>query len=127
MRACGATNTHAKTMLEPGLIVLTVCNFFFSLVMTGVVRRYALQKSLLDHPNERSSHARPTPRGGGLAIVLAVFLSLGVMIYLHWLTPNLFLAFICGGTLVAVTGWIDDHHHLSPYFWLHHHNYNHHH
>ncbi|HSJ30958.1 MAG TPA: hypothetical protein VK933_10090, partial [Longimicrobiales bacterium] len=27
---------------------------------------------LLDVPNERSSHERPTLRGGGLAIVLAV-------------------------------------------------------
>ena len=41
-----------------------------SLLMTGVLRRYALTRSLLDIPNERSSHSVPTPRGGGVAIVL---------------------------------------------------------
>lgn len=29
-----------------------------------------LRRRLLDHPNARSSHAQPTPRGGGLAFVL---------------------------------------------------------
>ena len=41
--------------------------------LTGVVRRYALRRSLLDIPNERSLHNRPTPRGGGLAIAVVLF------------------------------------------------------
>jgi len=36
---------------------------------THAVLRYAHARDLLDRPNERSSHAAPTPRGGGLAIV----------------------------------------------------------
>lgn len=46
------------------------------------VRRYAVRLGLLDLPNERSSHERPTPRGGGISIVVgtlaatAVFLAL---------------------------------------------------
>ena len=47
-----------------------------SLLMTGVLRRYALTRSLLDIPNERSSHSVPTPRGGGVAIVLCFLLAL---------------------------------------------------
>ena len=35
-----------------------------------VVRRWALRRSVLDVPNARSSHTVPTPRGGGLAIVV---------------------------------------------------------
>ena len=32
---------------------------------------------ILDHPNHRSAHAHPTPRGGGVGVVLA-FLVAGV-------------------------------------------------
>ena len=35
-----------------------------------LARRYALRNAIMDIPNVRSSHATPTPRGGGLAIVL---------------------------------------------------------
>ena len=40
-----------------------------ALVFTGLLRRYALSRSLMDIPNARSSHSVPTPRGGGVAIV----------------------------------------------------------
>jgi UDP-N-acetylmuramyl pentapeptide phosphotransferase/UDP-N-acetylglucosamine-1-phosphate transferase len=36
--------------------------------VTAVLRR----RSVLDHPNLRSSHAVPTPRGGGIAVVVAI-------------------------------------------------------
>ncbi len=35
--------------------------------------------TVLDHPNERSSHARPTPRGGGLAQIVGAVAALGVL------------------------------------------------
>lgn len=43
-----------------------------SAIGVEVVRRAALRHDVMDVPNARSSHVRPTPRGGGLAIVLAV-------------------------------------------------------
>ncbi|HCL3956030.1 TPA: glycosyl transferase, partial [Pseudomonas aeruginosa] len=45
-----------------------------SLVLTGGLRRYALARSLMDVPNARSSHSVPTPRGGGVAIVMSFLL-----------------------------------------------------
>jgi UDP-N-acetylmuramyl pentapeptide phosphotransferase/UDP-N-acetylglucosamine-1-phosphate transferase len=50
--------------------------FILSLVLTGIVRRYALKKSLIDIPNDRSSHVQPTPRGGGLGFLLAFVIGL---------------------------------------------------
>ena len=41
-----------------------------ALVATGLTLRYARHR-LLDQVNERSSHRMPTPRGGGLGLVLA--------------------------------------------------------
>lgn len=34
-----------------------------SLALTGLLRKYALARSLIDVPNARSSHSLPTPRG----------------------------------------------------------------
>jgi Fuc2NAc and GlcNAc transferase len=60
-----------------GLIVAVV--FIAAFVLTWVLRRYALTSSLMDIPNERSSHSVPTPRGGGVAIVLSFILVLPMM------------------------------------------------
>jgi UDP-N-acetylmuramyl pentapeptide phosphotransferase/UDP-N-acetylglucosamine-1-phosphate transferase len=36
------------------------------------VRAALARSSIIDRPNQRSSHSRPTPRGGGIAIMLVV-------------------------------------------------------
>ncbi|WP_054063914.1 MraY family glycosyltransferase [Pseudomonas asplenii] len=90
------------------LIVLTV-----SLFLTGALRRYALARSLMDVPNERSSHSVATPRGGGVAIVisfLAVLPILALMGILPW--PTVW-GFLGGGGAVAVVGFLDDHGHIA--------------
>ena len=37
-----------------------------------------LRRRLLDHPNARSSHSRPTPRGGGICFAVVASVSSGV-------------------------------------------------
>jgi UDP-N-acetylmuramyl pentapeptide phosphotransferase/UDP-N-acetylglucosamine-1-phosphate transferase len=59
--------------------VAVASTFLLSLIATGLMRRYALQKQLLDIPNERSSHTSPMPRGGGVAIVVTFFATLMVL------------------------------------------------
>lgn len=49
-----------------------------SLVLTPLAIRAALRLGVLDHPGERKSHHTPTPYLGGVAIVLAVTLSIGL-------------------------------------------------
>jgi Fuc2NAc and GlcNAc transferase len=79
-----------------------------SLVLSPAVLRYARLHSLLDVPGERSSHTRPTPRGGGLGMVLVVLSGLAVFTGLGRLDPALGTAMLGGGALVAVVGWLDD-------------------
>ena len=87
---------------------LLIGALLLSWALTGLVRRYAISADLLDHPNERSSHAVPTPRGGGVAIVasfLLLVLGLGLA---GAIEPRLCIA-ICGsGLLVATLGFMDD-------------------
>lgn len=82
--------------------------FVSSLLMTAVVRRYAL-RALLDVPNERSSHVRPTPRGGGLAVGVVFLSAVALLAMLDILPAPLSAALIGGGLLVAGVGWVDDH------------------
>lgn len=87
---------------------LAVAAFAVSWVLTGMVRRYAI-KWLLDHPNERSSHTNPTPKGGGLALMIA-FLSAGTVLALAGvMDARAALAILPGTAAIAVLGWIDDH------------------
>jgi Fuc2NAc and GlcNAc transferase len=84
-----------------------------SLLLTGLLRRYALARGLMDVPNIRSSHGVPTPRGGGVAIVagfLAALLVLAAAGVLPWAAVA---AMAGGGGLVAVVGFVDDHGHLA--------------
>ncbi len=84
-------------------------------ILTGIVRRVALSQQILDIPNERSSHTRPTPRSGGIGFVVT-FLGGLVVLYLGGIIPgNLFAALVIGGSIVAIVGYIDDVRHLSPY------------
>lgn len=78
--------------------------------LTGWVRRYALASRLLDIPNERSSHRLPTPRGGGLAIVVVVLGSLPWLALAGLVEWPLAWALLGAGVLVAAIGFLDDRH-----------------
>lgn len=47
-------------------------------LLVGQLIRWAPRIGLLDRPNERSSHTRVTPRGGGIGFVVAIVLAIGV-------------------------------------------------
>jgi glycosyltransferase WbpL len=96
------------------MIVFPILAFILTLVVTGAVRRYALRRALLDHPNHRSLHDIPTPRGGGVGIVLSVLAYLAYATASHALDRSLVLAIAGGGSLIAATGWIDDIRSVSP-------------
>ncbi|HEY9634130.1 MAG TPA: glycosyltransferase family 4 protein [Coleofasciculaceae cyanobacterium] len=49
---------------------LTITSFLLSLLMVGLLKQY-LSQHMIDIPNDRSSHTKPTPRGGGLGFIIA--------------------------------------------------------
>lgn len=79
-----------------------------SWLLTGAIRRYAVARSILDVPNHRSSHAVPTPRGGGVAIVAVVLAGATAAWVVGLLADDVAAALVGGGALVALVGWIDD-------------------
>ncbi|WP_050417352.1 glycosyltransferase family 4 protein [Azoarcus sp. CIB] len=101
-------------MSSPGYFaVLALAVGGGSAVLTGVLRRYALAHSLIDVPNARSSHQVPTPRGGGVAIVLGMLAALPVLFLGGALDASLLWALAGAGGLVAAVGFFDDHGHVA--------------
>ena len=93
-------------MLLP--LLLAVASSALCAWLTGRIRTYAIDKRVIDVPNERSSHRVPTPRGGGIAIAATVIASLLVAATAGWINLSEALALAVGGALVAAIGFADD-------------------
>lgn len=79
-----------------------------ALALTPYVRRYAIRRQLLDIPNARSSHDLPTPRAGGIAIVLPTIVALVALAGFGFLPWRDVIA-VCGaGGALALIGFLDD-------------------
>lgn len=86
----------------------TLGTFLLSIVLCGVYLRFAGAWRILDTPNERSSHVRPTPHGGGIALFTAFVLGLLLAIPLYGVWPKPFVILTCAALALAVLGIIDD-------------------
>lgn len=95
------------------LLILVIIAALASGLLTYLIKNYALAKSLMDIPNERSSHTIPIPRGGGVAFVI-VFLFLLPFLYWWQLIPEFVLWGLWGaGVIIAIIGFLDDHGHIA--------------
>jgi UDP-GlcNAc:undecaprenyl-phosphate GlcNAc-1-phosphate transferase len=113
------------------------CSFVLSLALVLVMRRLSPGLGLVDHPGGRKEHARPTPLGGGIAILLAALLPLlgaGLLAWVYQGRPDgitssavlqenvrlaagrlpLLLAILAGGVAFGALGTWDDLRDLSP-------------
>lgn len=94
-----------------GTLISAVCAFAISGIVVAASLRYAHRRGLLDHPGQRRSHTQPTPRGGGIGIVVAT-LACG-MPALAVLPQSISSATVAVLALslivVAAIGWLDDH------------------
>ena len=88
-----------------------------SYMLTFLIRKIALKHSLLDIPNERSSHEIPTPRGGGIAIVISWFFGISSLWHFNLLETGLYLALLCG-IILALVSFLDDIFTLPPFIRL---------
>jgi len=88
--------------------------FALSALITWLGIGYAHRRRLIDQPGARRSHHIPTPRGGGIGIVIAVLAFVcapalvagGVSIFAS-------ICLTAAIVLVAAAGWIDDHRGLA--------------
>lgn len=102
------------------------------LLLTPAARRLAVWVDAVDMPHDRKVHENPTPSLGGLAILLAVIISILTAKILVATVPSLaeprgmsealssyqLLGIIIAASFVAVLGAVDDMRHLSPWIKL---------
>ena len=91
-------------------VVLFLASAGASLFGTALMVRIAPRLGLVDRPNERSSHTRVTPRGGGAAMVVVGSI---VILTLVPLEQRELVALIPPFLLVAMVGLMDDFRGLS--------------
>lgn len=84
-----------------------------SAALTAALRHYAVRRSLMDIPNARSAHTIPTPRGGGLAIVICVLAIVPVLAWAGLMEYRTCWALLGAGGLIASIGFADDHGHIA--------------
>ncbi len=111
--------------------------FVASVVMTGLVRRWARRTGFVDQPGGHKQHKNPTPLGGGIAITWTLCGALLAGTFAVWLAhqqgwaprlpellrlhaagvasrlPNV-LALVGGALVLHIVGWADDRHPMGP-------------
>lgn len=89
---------------------------FLSLVGTFLVRRWAIDRGYVDHPDhERRIHSEPTPNVGGIAVALATLLTF--VVWSRIALPDLatrpeIVTMLVGGFLIFALGLWDDIRHI---------------
>lgn len=85
-----------------------VVSALMSVGLTALVRRQALRHSVLDVPNARSSHTVPTPRGGGLAMIVTFLVCATAFVLYNGRSWQGWLCVVLPSVLVACVGLLDD-------------------
>ncbi len=93
--------------------VVVVAVFVVSFAGTGMILRLLKSHAILDHPNERSSHSVPTPKGGGIVIVCVV---VATWLGAGWGGPEAGTLFVISAAALglAALSWVDDLRGLTP-------------
>lgn len=89
-----------------GIVLLALACALTSALVVFLLRAYARHRSLLDLPNQRSAHSVPTPRLGGVGIVV-VFLGAAVL----WNNANPSTgagSLLAAVAVIALVGLVDD-------------------
>ncbi|MBU1990841.1 glycosyltransferase family 4 protein [bacterium] len=81
--------------------------FLLSFILTYLIKKYALKKSLVAKVTDRSSHTSPTPHGGGIALAFSWFLGISYLFYMSDIDSSLYYALMCG-LLLSIVSYMDD-------------------
>jgi UDP-GlcNAc:undecaprenyl-phosphate/decaprenyl-phosphate GlcNAc-1-phosphate transferase len=89
-------------------LIMLIC-FISSVLLTPLVKKFAIKIGATDKPNYRKVHQRIMPRLGGLAIFLSFVIG-----YLLWQPNSSYaLPILVGALIIIITGALDDRFELS--------------
>ena len=108
------------------VIIFSIFGFLFSLIGTKYLKEYLERKKVFDIPNERSSHTKPMPKGGGWIIVIFLMILFLPPIYAygrgfpepHWTDSFLYIHVPITILGLAILSWLADIKNISPFIRL---------
>src|SRR5665213_1414970 len=87
---------------------ILIASFFASYVLTAWMLRHSRMRQIVDRPNSRSSHSTPTPRGGGLSMVVVTTGGVAILYGTRMIPSPLAIVLVLGGMSIAAVGFWDD-------------------
>jgi len=88
---------------------LALATFALALVLTPLVRSWAVRAGFVDHPGTRKVHKQPMPTGGGFAVAAAFLAGLWASSLLPGAPgPDVLHGLTAVGLITLVLGWLDD-------------------
>lgn len=89
-----------------------------SFATTPLIIKFASKLGIVDDPRKNKHpkviHTRPTPRGGGVPVFLAIFIT--SLLFLP--IDKHLIGILVGALIIAIMGFADDRHDLNPYLRL---------
>jgi Fuc2NAc and GlcNAc transferase len=99
-------NAAGRMWLIAQIALVVFSSFGVAVLLTRRLIGYAKRRKMMDHPDDRRLHREATPRGGGLAIVIAILLVCLPLAYGYGdRMLGYFLLLLAG---LAALGWIED-------------------
>ncbi|MDR3517597.1 MAG: glycosyltransferase family 4 protein [Azospirillaceae bacterium] len=95
-------------------MIALVLSAIASIALTRLVLEILQRRAILDHPNERSSHTRPTPRGGGWGLVPVVLVAWLTLTAIGMPAPHGVIIIAAVAIALMSLSWLDDLRGLSP-------------
>jgi UDP-N-acetylmuramyl pentapeptide phosphotransferase/UDP-N-acetylglucosamine-1-phosphate transferase len=101
-------------------IAVFLTGFVVTYLLTPIARKLALRFGVVDMPDERRPHKRPTARGGGIAVVLGVYAAAFMWLAFPWpgvaggFELNWWRHVLAGSLVLTMVGLIDDIRGLRP-------------
>jgi len=97
-----------KPRMLAQIVIAIVLSAAAAWIATGLTVRLLRRRQVMDHPNERSSHAVPTPRGGGIAVIAVLAAGWLVAAGLYPEATAASLPVLLLGLALAALSFVDD-------------------
>ena len=110
--AGGALISYRPSLFKYALVAGS--GFLVTSSLVPLVLMLTIKLKMIDRPGSRHRHTMPTPRGGGVAVVLGFYAACAAAFFLPWgeiagtLTTKWMYSFLIGSFILLLVGIIDD-------------------
>ncbi|CEG56232.1 MraY family glycosyltransferase [Legionella fallonii] len=94
-------------------LIFSIFCILFSVALTKLFCVFAQNTSLMDQPNERSLHLKPTIRGGGIIFIGLPLIALPILCEFTKTPVSEFYVLLISSVLLAVVSFLDDLYNLA--------------